>query len=820
MKALERPTGTVTFLFTDIEGSTRLLHELGERYAEVLAEHRRLLRAAFARRGGVEVDTQGDAFFVAFSRAGDAVAAARDAQLALAEGPVRVRIGIHTGEPVVTEEGYVGVDVHRAARIASAGHGGQVLVSEATRRLLADAAELRDLGEHRLKDLSAPQRLYQLGDADFPPLKTLYQTNLPTPANPLIGRKRDLVEVARLLGSERARVVTVTGPGGIGKTRFSLAAAAEVGDQFPEGVWFVDLAPIRDAALVLPTIGATLGARVDVPVHIGDKQLLLLLDNLEQVVDAAGDLAALLAACPRMQLLTTSREPLRIAAEREYPLRPLPESPAVELFRERARAGVPDVHVEYELAAEICERLDHLPLAIELAAARVKVLDPAALLERLERRLPLLATRARDVPERQRALHSTIAWSYELLPAEDQQLFRRLSVFARGCTLATAEAVCDGDVDALESLVDKSLLRRRGDRFLMLETIREFAGERLDDSDEADEVRRRHAEFFLALAESANLASDASGEQRHDLVVVEQHNARAALEWALGRGELELGLRLAVALENYWVTSNPQEGMRWFESFLEGAAGVPPTLLARALRSYGSSAYILGEYERGIALFERSLALFRSLGDERGIAILLHRLAIDARRRGDAETARSLVEESLARHREAGFGRGETQALTLLAQLAYADGEHERALELLERSAAIAEGSGFSWWHCITLLQLAMWRLRLGGLDEAETRARAALGLAHRMADRQHVVYALALLSRIAAAAQRSERAGRLWGALEAEETRGRIGQWEEDRQRFAAAAAVPPGPEYDRALDEGRRLSLEEAVDEALRDA
>src|SRR4051812_9234044 len=333
----ELPAGTVTLLFTDVEGSTKLLAEHGDAYANLLAEHRRLLRAAFEAHSGVEVDTQGDAFFYAFARASDGASAAADGQAALSATPVRVRMGLHTGEPQLTEEGYVGMDVHRGARIAAVGHGGQVLVSEQTARLL-DATPLRDLGPHRLKDVGET-RIYQLGDDDFPPLKTLYQSNLPTPANPLVGRKKELVDVMRLLAVERARVVTLTGPGGTGKTRFSIAAAAECVDAYPDGVWFADLSPVRDPALVLPAIGAALGARGDVAAHIAEGEALIVLDTLEQVVGAAADLAGLVAACPRLQLLGTSREALRIAAEREYPLRPLPESPAVELLRQRADAN-------------------------------------------------------------------------------------------------------------------------------------------------------------------------------------------------------------------------------------------------------------------------------------------------------------------------------------------------------------------------------------------------------------------------------------------------------------------------------------------------
>ena len=332
---LELPHGTVTFLFTDVEGSTRLLHELGDAYAEVLAEHRRALRDAFARYGGVEVDTQGDAFFVAFAKASDALAAAADARDALQRGPIRVRMGLHTGEPVVTDEGYVGMDVHRAARIAAAGHAGQILVSQSTRDLIAGSG-LRDLGEHRLKDLARSERIFQLGDDDFPPLKSLNNSNLPLSVDPLLGRKKELADVLRLLRDGTRLVTGATRRGGIGKTRFALEVAAEAIDDFPDGVWWVGLAPVRDAKLVLPTVAAAIGAEGALEHELRSKQLLLLLDNFEQVVDAAGDLAALQAAASSVALLVTSREPLHIAGEREYSLSPLSESPAVELFRQRA----------------------------------------------------------------------------------------------------------------------------------------------------------------------------------------------------------------------------------------------------------------------------------------------------------------------------------------------------------------------------------------------------------------------------------------------------------------------------------------------------
>ena len=411
------PSGTVTFLFTDIEGSTRLLHELGDRYVDVLAEHRRIVRDAFGRNGGVEVDTQGDAFFVAFDRASEALAAAADARAELEGGPVRVRMGVHTGEPIATDEGYVGIDVHRAARIAASGHGGQVLVSQSTRDLVG-AEGLRDLGEHRLKDLSAPERIYQLGDGTFPPLKTLYATNLPVPTSPFLGRAQELRAVEEQIRDTATRLLTLAGAGGTGKTRLALQAAAEAADEYQQGVWWVPLAAITDAASVLPTAAQVLGGGAPLAEIVGDRRLLLLLDNFEHVIDAAAELPALLAACRNLDVLVTSRELLRVRGEHVYPVPVLARAEARELFVARAREVDPGFEPD-AFVDEICARLDDLPLALELAAARTSLLTSEQLLERLGSRLDLLRG-GRDAELRQRTLRATIEWSYDLLSVEEQ----------------------------------------------------------------------------------------------------------------------------------------------------------------------------------------------------------------------------------------------------------------------------------------------------------------------------------------------------------------------------------------------------------------
>ena len=811
----ELPTGTVTFLFTDIEGSTALLHELGRAgYAESLDSHRRMLRDAFTAHGGVEVDTQGDAFFVAFPDAQEALRAAREAQEALASGSVRVRMGLHTGEPLLTDEGYVGVDVHKAARICSAGHGGQILVSERT-KLAVDDGELRSLGAHRLKDLTAPEPLYQLGEAEFPPLKSLNQSNLPVQPTPFVGREKELGEVLGLLRRSDVRLLTLTGPGGSGKTRIAVQAAAEVVEAREHGVWWVGLQAVQDAALVLPTIASTVGASGDLAAHIGNRQMLLLLDNLEQVMAAAPALGELLAACPNLGLLVTSREPLHLGAEQEYAVPPFVEQEAVGFFLARARAVRTDF-VDDGAVLPICRRLDYLPLALELAAARVKALSPAQILERLEQSLPLLTGGPRDAPERQRTLRATIEWSHDLLSREEQELFRRLSVFAGGCTLAAAEEVCGADLDGLQSLVDKSLLRFDQERYSMLETIREFALERLDESGEVETILRRHADFFLALAESANMSAEGDYGRRYDLLPPEQDNLRAAVDWLLASEEIELGLRFAVALENFWVITDPFEGVRRFEALFAAGGDVDPILRARALRCYGGSSQVAGKPDQALRAYEESLALFRAEGDERGIAVLLHRLGVVALVLGKGD-ARGLLEESLEIFKRTGSRRGEGEAIGSLGHVEHVEGNFEVALARLEESAAIVAPFGFTWWQMNMYASIAECALELGRVSEAMDRAREALAIAGELGERQGIVYCLALLSWGAAANGDPVHAGRLWGAIEAEEERGPIGAWQNERETYASKVYADAGVELERGLAEGRRLSLESAVAEAL---
>jgi predicted ATPase/class 3 adenylate cyclase len=608
---------TVTLLFSDIEGSTRLLQRTGDAYAGLLSDHRRLLGEAFERHGAIHADAEGDGFFAVFPSAVAAAAAAAQAQRALAEHPwpdgieVRVRIGLHSGEPRRVDGSYVGLDVHHAARVMAAGHGGQVLVSEETRALLDERFELCDLGEHLLKDLAAPERLFQLVvdglRTEFPPLSTVGNrpTNLRSPPNAFIGRSRELEELRALLARADVRLLTLTGTGGTGKSRLAFEVAASVLGEFANGVFFVPLAPVRDPELVVPTIAQTIGLRehagessVDALTdYLRDRQLLLVLDNLEQVVGVAPALADVLAAAPGLKIVATSRTLLRLSLERAYAVRPLALDESVPLFAERARAAGADFAVtdENEAAiAEICARLEGLPLAIELAAPRVRTLTPAALLRRLDSRLALLTGGPRDLDERQRTLRATIEWSYDLLLPAEQALFARLGIFVGGCRLDAAEALGDfgaSMLDALESLVEKSLLRQRGDsdgepRFWMLESIREFALERLEASGEAADVRQRQAEWFADLAECLD-GQSRTGDQPAAIarLVDDYANLRAAIESARTRADGELLLRLATALWPFWSTRGyVAEGQRALEDALELTGRRP----ARALLGLAS----------------------------------------------------------------------------------------------------------------------------------------------------------------------------------------------------------------------------------------
>jgi predicted ATPase len=854
------PTGTVTLLFTDIEGSTRLLQEHGEAYATLLADHRRALRDAFAAHEGVEVDTQGDAFFYAFASAGNAVAAASTAQDALAGGPVLVRMGVHTGDPIATEEGYVGIDVHRAARICSAGHGGQIVVSDATRDLLHDG-KLHDLGEHRLKDLSEPVRLFQVGDAEFPRLRTIHQTNLPVPATPFLGRERELAEVMSLV--ESSRLLTLTGAGGTGKTRLAAQAAAESADLFPGGVWWVSLAAVRDPALVLDSIAHVLEAQGELADHIGDKQLLLLLDNLEQLLDVAPELGDLLSRCGGLRIVVTSREPLRLAAEQEYQVQPFVSEEAVGFFNARARV-VDRSFVPTEVVASICARLDNLPLALELAAARVKVLSLEQILTRLERSLHLLTGGARDAPERQRTLAGAISWSYDLLAEEEKHLFSRLSVFAGGCTLEAAEAVGGADLDTLASLVDKSLVRHSGDRFWMLATIREFAAEQLWIRGEILDVDRKHARYFSDMARRAaqELRGPDAGQWLESLEA-ELDNIRAALTSSIKTREYEQALQLSSELYRFWLAhGRATEGRRWLDELIANSESAPEELRGSALMRSGDMALWQGDYDRAAELSARAAPLLRgpgltpklcsalttngwalgALGDhERArpvleealelaraeeldteVASVLNSLAALHKQHGDYDEALELNEECLEVIERVGDPLNVAIVLGNVGESALGVGAHDRATEVLERSLALARELGDTRQAEWSLAHLALASLLKGDAERGEALFAESLPHAFEARDQRSLDVCFHGLAGVAAAAGEPERAARLWGAAE------RLREWLGDdpapyhrslEEAYLADARAALGARYDPLVVEGHELALEDAVELARLD-
>ena len=851
----EQPTGTVTFLFTDIEGSTRLLERLGaERYAESLQLHHRLVRHVVAQHGGYEVDSEGDAFFVAFDRAGDAVAAAAASQQALAaaawpdDRPIRVRMGIHTGEPLTAPPKYVGLDVHKAARVMAAGHGGQVLISAATRRLLGDDAGVVDLGEHRLKDLSQAEPLYQLVvdglPCDFPALKTLgnHPTNLPVVATPFVGRERELSEVLELLRQEDVRLLTLTGVGGIGKTRLALQAASDAFDRFPDGVYWVPLAPVRDAALVLQTVAQTLGLRAEPgePVlaplarHLREKRLLLLLDNLEHVVEAAPDVAALLAAAPAVQALATSRERLRVGGEQVYDVAPFSVTAdrgdadtldAVELFAARAHAadaGFALTDANAAAVAELVRRLEGVPLAIELAAARIRALPPEAMLARLSRRLQLLTRGGRDVPERQRTMEATIRWSYDLLSPDEKTLLKRLSVCVGGCRLEAAEAVCDPDqelavevVDGIESLLDKSLLRRRDDpdgtpRYWLLETIREFASAQLlEDPDEGEATLVRYAETFAGVARDVGdglRGSDTAATlARAD---AEVGNIRAVFALADERRLDDLTARLIRDTAEYWhLRGLVEEGAAHARRAIERTDGREDQARIDALRA----AFYVRPGDAALELVEEGIRLSRRHDDGESLRVLLLLESILLSNSNRFEEARAAIAEYV---RLADDPHRKTIGLDLLGDAALSANAFLEAAAIFEQVIEHASAVGDEVFLAGGHANLGTALVGLGELERAVEAYVRGIGFAERTACPEYAAWATAGLAAVAATRGALDDAALLLGYSD-EKLRQHgfdLGPNEERLRASASARVAANLPEEQRraAFERGRALAGE----------
>jgi predicted ATPase/class 3 adenylate cyclase/Tfp pilus assembly protein PilF len=811
------PAGTVTFLFTDIEGSTKRWEQYPRQMEAALRRHDAILRSAIEQHGGYVFKTVGDAFCAAFPTPHDALSAAVDAQHSLdAEGwpdetgQLQVRMALHTGVTEERDGDYFGQPLNRVARLLSSGHGGQVLLSNATHDLVRDAlpAEVQtlDLGEHHLKDLTRPEHVFQLLamdlPSDFPPLRTLdnHPNNLPRQATALIGREKEVEAVCSMLRRQEATLVTLTGPGGTGKTRLGLQAAAEMLEDFPDGMWFVELAALTDHNLVVSTIAQALHVTESrgrpliesLKAYLSDKQALLVLDTFEQVAEAATQVGELISACPKVKVLVTSRVPLRIRGEKEYAVpslslpdpafysgQPLRQAPRLEtltqyegvrLFIERATDVKSDFEVTNDNApavAEICVRLDGLPLAIELAAARIRSLSPQAILSRLQSRLKLLTGGAKDLPARQQTLRNTIEWSYDLLDDAEKQMFRRMAVFQGGCTLEAIGAVCnaDGDLqidvlDGVESLVSKSLLKREeatgGEpRFVMLETIHEYAREKLEDSGEAEDVRRQHAVCFLRLASEAESPLTGAEQSKWlDRLENEHDNLRAALSWARESEDAEhvdAGLRAASDILRYWTLrgyyTEAREHLRGLLAKAAQLSGSSKVSQAKALAVAGRLAVWQGDNTSARTLLERALELGRETGDKYNIALALNFLGgIE----GDNKAARALYEEGLALRRELGDVAGVAGTLNNLGIMAVNEGDYKGARALYEESLGLTRALGNKAMASYTLQNLAILTYSQGDFAASRSLFDEGLALSKELGDKETICSILGSLGELA----------------------------------------------------------------------
>jgi predicted ATPase/class 3 adenylate cyclase len=875
------PSGTVTFLFTDIEGSTALWEQDRDAMTQVVERHLQLLRAAINAHGGVLFKTVGDAVQAAFPTAPAAVAAALDAQRSLVTAtwleiahPLTVRMAVHTAAAEPRDGDYLAPGLNRLSRLMAAAHGGQVLLSLATQDLARDSlppgAGLRDLGEHPLRDLYRPERVFQLLHpdlpADFPLIRTLTTrpNNLPLQPTPFLGREDQIAQVVALLSREDVRLLTITGPGGVGKTRVALQAAADALEDFPDGVWFVDLSVLEDPALVPSAIASVLGVREEgdgianqLAVMLAGKQLLLVLDNFERVVEAATRVSDLLARAPGVKVLTTSRTPLHAYGEREFPLPPFPmpdlahlpsvetlsQYDAVRLFVERAQAVRPDFVVTNTNApavAEICHRLDGLPLAIELAAAFVKMLPPTALLKRLEQRLPLLTGGARTLPGRQQTMRNTIAWSHDFLTPEEQVLFRRLAVFPGGCTIEAAEAVASGE-EALDvfggmaSLVNKSLLRQDegpdGEpRFRMLETVREFGLERLDVSGEGAPTRDRHAGFFLDLLERGD--PESGDPTWMDAIAREHDNLRSALAWSQESGQHDTLLRLAGALVVFWYSRGYlNEGQHWLSRALATPVDAnAPRPRAWALTFSGMLANVGGETERATALLTESFPWWERSGEAHGSAIarsLLGGVRVNQGRYDEAAplfaASEAYFRDNEAALRDAGlharFDDWLAHAHFHLGLIAWVQEDEARARSLLRDAVERWDRIGAPANALDPLRYLGLLACAAGDLDEATVRFAEEVTRLRQQGSGAAIAVGLADVATLAAAREEWQSAARLFAKAEAL------------LQAEAAAFSLPARDHYQRAharamealgdaapavAAAGRVLTLEQALAEA----
>ncbi|MGN6796585.1 MAG: ATP-binding protein [Gaiellaceae bacterium] len=834
------PEGTVTLLFTDIEGSTQLLRAAGDAYAGLLLTHHRLVEDAIARHGGCVMDVEGDSFFAAFPTADACVAAARDSQQALERHQwpdkqrIRVRMGIHTGSPRLIDGRYIGLDVHHAARVMSAAHGGQTVLSQQAHDALEAQWTMRDLGDHRLKDLLGPQRLSQLAvdglPNEFPPLKTLGNrfTNLPVLASVLVGRNEEIAHLTELLQANR--VVTLTGPGGIGKTRLALQVAAELVDEMAGGVFFVPLAELDDPTLVIPSIARAIGLHEQpgltiteaLDAYLAEREMLLVLDNLEQILDTADDVSRLVRQAGRLRVLATSREPLRIDGEEVVEISPLEQSEAVQLFRSRASSsGVELDDATDDAVAEIVRRLDGIPLAIELAAARVRALSPQVIVDRLDRRLDLLTTGGRDRDARQRTLRATIEWSYDLLGPAEQKLFAGLSVFPGGARLEALEAVLDAELDDVASLVEKSLLRRRTDpdgapRYWMLETIREYAAECLSDRDPDARAQGEFAAYVDRWAEERaprwiSAYDDAAGAA----VVAEETNIRHALTLLPPSAQLRLA---ACTYATYYQRGRLTEGRELLEAALSGGAD-DSYWLALALGGVSACAFRLGDIPVAIDAARRAVEEARSTGDGRLLGNVLRDYANALAEGGDREGAHAALDEAIEVARSCGDGPGAIGAMTNKGHLALIAEDWERAIETTAEAEAMAEHYGWDLAVAqgMRAFNTGFAQFQLGRIDEAEK----AYVFSLRVVDRTFIeglAYPLSALAAVAAARGNHARAAFLLGVTdELIEQHNMVYDEVEKRARIALrddVLAALDTATFDREHAAGRAASVDDVID------
>ena len=868
------PTGTVTFLFTDIEGSTRLWETQHAAMQQALALHDAIMRDAIEAHDGYLVKTTGDGAHAAFGIAANAVAACLAAQRALTAHPwgelqIKSRMGLHSGAAELRDDDYFGPTLNRAARLMAAAHGGQILLSLATQQLVRDQlpakTRLRDMGERRLKDLIHPERVYQIIapdlPADFPPLKTLdaRPNNLPAQTTPFIGREHEIRAIKEQLFKPKVRLLTLSGVGGTGKTRLALQAAAELVDDFEHGVFFVALAALSDPELVLPTIAHAFAVREaagkPVQEHLEDylreKQMLLVLDNFEQVVDAAPRVSELLTAAPRLKILVTSREVLRLSGETDYPIPPLslpdpkrlPSLPqlaqyeAVALFIERAVAVKSAFTITNENApavAAICHRLDGLPLAIELAAARVRVLPPQRMLAELGHRLSFVMGGARDLPARQRTLRSTIDWSHDLLTGDERQLFRQLAVFVGGCTLDAIEAVCNLEtnlhvLETVESLVDKNLVKQTEDdgepRFAMLETIREYAAEKLAEAADPDSVHDRHLDFYLTLADGANrkLVRGTFTEGIEE-IERERENLLAAQAWCNADPErASRGLRLVFDLQGYWdQRAQYGAGLRMATVALNRpGAGVPTLERGQALLTASLLAYRMGDYDQARDYAAEGVTIVRSQGPRLLLADALIRLAHALIALGDIPTAQEHIEERLALVRAIGDERRIASTLNSKAELHRLNNELELAVPLYEEALALALGKCDPPTLAICQLNVALVSLQRGDTTRAHALLREALSLVGEPVFKHVVAIALDVAFALAIAQGDWTVGARLLGASEAQQAETRHPREAADAASLAPYAArmreALGEATFSAAYTEGRALSYDDALAETL---